>query len=152
MTPGKKLLHSWKIDRIEYALLTGFVLCAVNHGMDSLLDRLGLTAYKIILNDLFIAILAGLAVYYFLSASQARQNFAMVKQRMHLIADLNSRIREAFAYLAASALSEDRWARLRGIDEATDRIDGILSDFIVFREPRPHKSPEAKPSSAPFVQ
>lgn len=151
MPSEKKTSISWKIDRIEYALLTGFVLCAANHGMDSLLDRLGATASKTILNDLFIGILGALAVYFFLSASQERQNFDMIKQRMRLISDLNSRVREAFSFLAASALSEDRWARLRGIDEATDRIDLILSDFVRFRETRTNKSQESKTNVPPLV-
>ena len=32
--------------------------------------------------------------------------------------------------VATSALSEERMARLRGIDEATDRIDDMLTDRI----------------------
>jgi hypothetical protein len=32
--------------------------------------------------------------------------------------------------VATSALSEERMARLQGIDEATDRIDDMLTDLI----------------------
>jgi hypothetical protein len=41
-------------------------------------------------------------------------------------------------------LSDDRLARLRGIDEATDRIDTILSEFVVSREHRVRRSEEQK--------
>ena len=63
---------------------------------------------------------------------------------MVLIADLNWRVREAFRVVAASALSDDRLARLRGIDEATDSIDTILSEFVVFREQHNRNSEERK--------
>jgi hypothetical protein len=109
-----------------------------------LLDRLGTTGSKTVLNDVAIGILGALAVFFFLSASQERQKFDSAKQRMVLIAELNWRVREAFGVVAASALSDDRWARLRGIDEATDRIDIILSEFVVSHEYRVRRSEEQK--------
>jgi len=71
---------------------------------------------------------------------------------MVLIADLNWRVREAFGVVAASALSDDRFARLRGIDEATDSIDTILSEFIVFREQHTRKSEEQKERVRPIIR
>jgi hypothetical protein len=139
-----KLLRTWGVARIRYALLTGLLLCSANYAIDLLLDRLGTTGSKTILNDVAIGILAALAVFFFLSASQERQKFDSAKQRMVLIAELNWRVREAFGVVAASALSDDRWARLRGIDEATDRIDTILSEFVVSHEYRVRRSEEQK--------
>jgi hypothetical protein len=139
-----KLLHTWGVARIRYALLTGLVLCSANYAIDLLLDRLGTIGSKTILNDVAIGILSALAVFFFLSASQEKQKFDSTKQRMALIAELNSRIREAFGVVAASALSDDRLARLRGIDEATDHIDSILSEFLVSREHRVRRSEEQK--------
>ena len=144
MTIARKLLYTWGVARIRYALLTGLVLCSANYAIDLLLDRLGTTGSKTILNDVAIGILGTLAVFFFLSASQEKQRFDSAKQRMVLIAELNSRIREAFGVVAASALSDDRLARLRGIDEATDRIDNILSEFLVSRERRVRRSEEQK--------
>ena len=37
--------------------------------------------------------------------------------------------------VATSALSEERMARLQGIDEATDRIDDMLTDLISHPKP-----------------
>jgi hypothetical protein len=141
---AKKLLRAWRVARIRYALLTGVLLCSANYAIDLLLDRLGTTGSKTVLNDVAIGILGALAVFFFLSASQERQKFDSAKQRMVLIAELNWRVREAFGVVAASALSDDRWARLRGIDEATDRIDTILSEFVVSHEYRVRRSEEQK--------
>jgi hypothetical protein len=140
----KKLLRTWRVARVRYALLTGLLLCSANYAIDLLLDSLGTTGSKTILNDVAIGILGALAVFFFLSASQERQKFDSAKQRMVLIAELNWRVREAFGVVAASALSDDRWARLRGIDEATDRIDIILSEFVVSHEYRVRRSEEQK--------
>jgi hypothetical protein len=140
----KRLLHTWEVARIRYALLTGLVLCSANYAIELLLDRFGTTGSKTILNDLAIGILGALAVFFFLSASHEKQKFDSAKQRMALISELNSRIREAFGVVAASALSDDRFARLRGIDEATDHIDSILSEFLVSREHRVRRSEEQK--------
>ena len=145
MVFATELLHAWRVARIRQALLTGLVLCSANYAIDLLLDRLGTTGSKTILNDVAIGILGALAVFFFLSASHEKQKFDSAKQRMVLIAELNSRIREAFGVVAASALSDDRLARLRGIDEATDRIDTILSEFVVSREHLVRRSEEQKP-------
>jgi hypothetical protein len=74
--------------------------------------------------------LGALAVYSFLSASRERDDFESAKERIILIRELNRRIREALVSVATSALSEERLARLQGIDEATDRIDDILTDLV----------------------
>ena len=142
MIVTERLLRTWRVARIRYTLLTGLLLCSANYAIDLLLDRLGTTGSETILNDVAIGILGALAVFFFLSASQERQKFDSAKQRMVLIGELNSRIRGAFGVVAASALSDDRLARLRGIDEATDRIDTILSEFLVSREHRVRGSEE----------
>jgi hypothetical protein len=152
MAVTTKFTRSWRVVRVEAALLTGLLLCSANYAIDYLLDRLGTTGSKTVLNDLVIGILGALAVFFFLSASHEKQRFDSAKQRMVLIADLNWRIREAFGLVAASALSDDRFARLRGIDEATDSIDTILSEFIVFREQHTRASKEQKDRVRPIIR
>ena len=44
--------------------------------------------------------------------------------------------------VATSALSEERMARLQGIDEATDRIDDMLTDLI--------SHPKSRDAGMPF--
>jgi hypothetical protein len=152
MTVTKKFVRSWRVARVEAALLAGHLLCSANYTIDYLLDRLGTTGSKTILNDVVIGILGALTVFFFLSASHEKQRFDSAKQRMVLIADLNWRVREAFGVVAASALSDDRFARLRGIDEATDSIDTILSEFIVFREQHTRESEEQKERVRPIIR
>ncbi len=111
-------------------MITGIVLCLANYGMDLVMDRLGTNSSKTIVNDLAIGVLGALAVYFLLSASRERDDFESAKERIILIRELNRRIREALVSVATSALSEERMARLQGIDEATDRIDDILTDLV----------------------
>jgi hypothetical protein len=77
-----------------------------------------------------MGILGALAVFFFLSASRQKQNFESAKERIILIRELNLRIRDALGVVVTSAMSEERTARLQGIDEATDHIDDILCDLI----------------------
>lgn len=130
MNPSKDLEPWRKYDRLSPALLTGLLLGVATYVMDFILQRLGTGASAIILSAVGIGILGGASVYFYLTASRANYNYENAKERMTLIGDLNERIRQALVSFAASALSDDRTARLRGIDEATDRIDGILADFL----------------------
>jgi hypothetical protein len=129
MTLTKKARRQRMLARLRPALITGIAISVANYAMDFVMDRLGISGSKTILNDLAIGILASLAVFFYLSTSSERQNFENAKGRIVLIGELNRQIREALGVLATSALSEDRFARLSGIDEATNRIDEILSEF-----------------------
>ena len=130
MTFTKKTARQRTFACLQPAVVTGIALCVANYAMDFGMDRLGISGSKTILNDLAIGILGSLAVFFYLSTSYERQNFENAKGRIILIGEMNLRIRKALGVLANSALSEDRFARLSGIDEATDLIDDILSEFI----------------------
>ncbi len=130
MNPSKNLEPWRRFDRLGPALATGLLLGVANYAMDFILVRLGRSASATILSEIGIGILGGASVYFYLSASRAKYNFENAKERMRLIGDLNERIRRALGVFAASALSDDRAARLRGIDEATEQIDSILTDFL----------------------
>jgi hypothetical protein len=130
MTFAERTGRKRMFARLQPAVITGIALCVANYAMDFEMDRLGISGSKTILNDLAIGILGSLAVFFYLSTSYERQNFENAKGQIILIRELNLRIREALVVLATSALSEDRFARLSGIDEATDRIDDILSEFL----------------------
>ena len=126
----KRLVRSRVMDRLRPAVITGIVLCLANYLMDIFMDWIGTSASKTILNDVAIGILGSLAVFFYLSASHEKNNFESAKQRIVLIGELNLRIRDAIELFATSAISDDPFARLEGIDEATGRIDRILSDFM----------------------
>jgi hypothetical protein len=130
MTYTKRSAPQQMIARVRPAVITGIVLSLASYAMDFAIGRLGVSVSKTILSDLAIGVLGSLAVFFFLSASYEKQNFESAKERIILIRELNLRIREALEVVATSALSEERIARLQGIDEATDRIDELLSDLI----------------------
>jgi hypothetical protein len=129
MTLTGKSARRRLMDRLRPATITGVVMGLATYSMDFVLDRFGTSAPKTILNDVAIGLLGALVVFFYLSASREQQNFESAKERIKLIRNLNLRIREALIVISSSAMSEDRWARLQGIDEATDRIDMILSEF-----------------------
>ena len=97
--------------------------------MDVAMDRIGMNGSKTIVNDVMIGILGAMAVFYYLSASYLSHHFEFAKERILMIGQLNLRIRESLMAVTGSALSDDPGKRLRGIDEAINRIDDILSDF-----------------------
>jgi hypothetical protein len=117
------------LNRLVPALLTCILLCGTNYAMDIGMERIGMHGSKTIVNDLVIGILGAMAVFYYLSASYESHHFEFAKERILMIGQLNLRIRESLVAVTGSALSDDPGARLRGIDEAMDRIDEILSDF-----------------------
>jgi hypothetical protein len=117
------------LERWLPAAITCAILCTANYGLDVAFDWYGLPTSKTILNDLIIGILGAVAVFYYLSASQEGHNFRSAKERIVLIGEMNARIRESLGVVTSAALSEDRMERLRGIDQAMDRIDEILCDF-----------------------
>jgi hypothetical protein len=129
MTFVKKKLRLGEFNRWIPAAVTGVILCGTNYAMDIGLDWLGTPSSKTIVNDVIIGVLGAVAVFYYLSASHESYNFKSAKERIVLIGELNRRIRESLGVVTSSAMSEDRDARLQGIDEAIDRIDGILCDF-----------------------
>jgi hypothetical protein len=123
-------------NRLVPAVLTCILLGATNYAMDIGMERIGMNGSKTIVNDLVIGLLGAMAVFYYLSASYESHHFEFAKERILMIGQLNLRIRESLVAVTGSALSDDPGARLRGIDEAIDRIDDILSDFRTgIREP-----------------
>jgi hypothetical protein len=124
--------------RLQPAVITGMALCVANYSIDFVMDRVGISGSKTILNDLAVGILGALAVFFYLSTSYERQNFENAKGRIILIGELNLRIREALGVLANSALSEDRFARLSGIDEATDASTTSSPSSHLNRKPAAH--------------
>jgi hypothetical protein len=145
MTPTNKGARLRFLDRARPAVISGIVLGLATYGMDFVMDGFGTSASKTILNDVAIGLLGALVVSFYLSATHERHNFESAKERIRLIWKLNLRIREALVAISSSAMSEDRRARLQGIDEATDRIDTILSEFK--EEEKTDNAPDtAKPS------
>jgi hypothetical protein len=128
---SKSTFRSWPIDRVCPAVLYGLLLATADYLMDIVMDWFGTSASKTVLNGAAIGILGGAAAFFYLKVRCQNCDFATSKERLNLIGDLNRGIRGALGALAQSALSEDRSARLKGIDEATDRIDTFLCSLTI---------------------
>jgi hypothetical protein len=128
---SKNTLRSWPIDRVCPAVLFGLLLATADNLMDIVMDWFGTSASKTVLNGAAIGILGGAAAFFYLKVRCQNCDFATSKERLNLIGVLNRGIRGALGALAQSALSEDRSARLKGIDEATDRIDTFLCSLTI---------------------
>jgi len=152
----KKILRLWLFDRVCPALRLGLLLASVDYLMDIIMDYFGTSASKTILNDLAIGILGGAAVYFYLKARCQKCDFESVAEHMNLIVNLNRGIRSALGAVAVSAMSDDRSARLKGVDEASEQIDTILCDLGTARRSRSAKLREwngqTKPSGPAAAQ
>ena len=152
----KKILRSWPIDRVCPVLLFGLLLASVDYLMDIIMDYFGTSASKTIRNDLATGILGGAAVYFYLKARCQKCEFESVREHMNLIVSLNRDIRSVLGAVAVSAMSEDRSARLKGIDQATEQIDTILCDLGTARRSESTKlcagNRQSKPSGPAAAQ
>lgn len=114
------------MDHICPTLFFGILLASADYLTDIVMDYFGTSASKTILNDLAVGVLGSAAVFFYRKARCQKCKFANAKERINLIGDLNRGIRGALGAVIQSALSEDKSTRLRGLDEATARIDTFL--------------------------
>jgi hypothetical protein len=117
-------------DRLKPAVITGVVLFVTSYSSDVVLEWWGKGMTATILNNVAIGILGSLAMLFYLSASYERNNFDRAKERMRLVNEVNRQVREALGVIGQSAMLEDRSERLLRLDEATDRIDGMLTELV----------------------
>lgn len=129
--PRKVWLPRWlAFERTKPAIVFGLVLFVASDTMDLIFYRLGVPSGVVVLNNAAIGILGAMGLLFYLSASYESQNFARAKERMILIAELNHHIRSALVTIGSSALLEDRNERLRRVEEATARIESVLTDLV----------------------
>ena len=116
--------------RLEAPLLTGLVLFIASYTGDVILEWLGVPLTSTILNNLAIGILGGLTLLFYLSASYEYHNYKRAKEQMAMVTELNRQVREALLDITESAMVEDRAERLMRLDEATERIDQVLTRLV----------------------
>ena len=126
-----KNLPSWlAFRRLEAPLLTGLVLFIGSYTGDVILEWRGVTTTSTILDNLAIGILGGLTLLFYLSASYEYHNYKRAKDQMTLISEVNRQVRDALVDITALAMVEDRTERLMRLDEATERIDNVLTQLV----------------------
>jgi hypothetical protein len=137
--------------RLEAPLLTGLVLFVTSYTGDVILEWRGVSVTSTILNNLAIGILGGLTLLFYLSASYEYHNYKRAKEQMALIAEVNRQVREALIDISESAMLEDRAERLMRLDEATERIDNVLTQLVpsvvaANSQDKKDKTPDARPA------
>lgn len=126
-----KELPGWLAFRkLEAPLLTGLVLFITGYTGDVILEWRGVSSTSTILNNLAIGILGGLTLLFYLSASYESHNYKRAKEQMALIGEVNRQVREALLDITELTMVEDRSERLMLLDEATERIDNVLSQLV----------------------
>jgi hypothetical protein len=141
-----KNLSGWlAFRRLEAPLLTGLVLFITSYTGDVILEWRGISSTTTILNNLAIGVLGGLTLLFYLSASYEYHNYKRAKEQMALISEVNRQVREALVDITDLAMVEDRAERLARLDEATERIDHVLTQLVPAAA---SVSAQAKPTEA----
>jgi hypothetical protein len=144
-----KELPGWLAFRkLEAPLLTGLVLFITSYTGDVILEWRGISTTSTILNNLAIGILGGLTLLFYLSASYEYHNYKRAKEQMALIGEVNRQVREALLDITELTMVEDRSERLMLLDEATERIDNVLSQLVqttATASESNHRTEEARP-------
>ena len=106
------------------------VLFAVSYAADAILWVLNIPAAATITNNLAIAIIGAAVVLVFLRRRHQREIVARAKERAIIVAEMNHHIRNAMTPLVLGVSSDDLNERLRTLDQATDRVDYVLTDLL----------------------
>src|SRR5882757_1990684 len=126
-----KELPGWLAFRkLEAPLLTGLVLFITSYTGDVILEWRGISSTSTFLNNLAIGILGGLTLLFYLLASYEYHNYKRAKEQMALIGEVNRQVRQALLDITELTMVEDRSERLMLLDEATERIDNVLSQLV----------------------
>jgi hypothetical protein len=116
--------------RLEAPLLMGLVLFVTSYTSDAILQWRGISGTSTLLDNLAIGVLGGLTLFFYLSASCEYHNYKRAKEQMALISEVNRQVREALLDITESAMVENRAERLLRLDEATERIDQVLTQLV----------------------
>jgi hypothetical protein len=126
-----KYLPAWLDSKNGMAaLIAGVVLFAVSYVADAILYALNVPAALTVGDNLAIAIAGAAVVLVFLARHHEHEVVARAKERAIIIAEMNHHIRNAMTPLVLGVSSEDINERLRTLDQATDRMDHVLTDLL----------------------
>jgi hypothetical protein len=115
--PLSKRLPVWlDAKTIIATVVAGAVLFAVSYAADAVLFAMNIPAAATLANNIVIAIAGAAVVLLFLRAI--------------IIAEMNHHIRNAMTPLVLGVSSNDINERLRTLDQATDRVDHVLTELL----------------------
>lgn len=112
------------------AAIAAVVLFAVSYLADAILYVLGIPAALTITNNIAIAFAGAAVVLIFLYRRHENEVMQRAKERAIIIAEMNHHIRNAMTPLVMGISSDDIGERLRTLDQATDRVDHVLTELL----------------------
>jgi hypothetical protein len=128
---ANKSLPEWLDGRsATAAVISAIVLFAVSYAADQILDFLKIPAALTVANNLAIAAVGAAVVLIFLRLRYQHEVVARAKERALIVAEMNHHIRNAMTPLVLGVSSDDVSERLRTLDQATDRMDHVLTELL----------------------
>ena len=128
---SKRTLPVWlDAKTVTAAAIAAVVLFAVSYAADAILYVLGIPAALTITNNIAIALAGAAVVLIFLYRRHENEIMLRARERAIIIAEMNHHIRNAMTPLVMGISSEDIGERLRTLDQATDRVDHVLTELL----------------------
>jgi hypothetical protein len=128
---AKQSLPVWLDTRcIIAAAVAGVVLFAVSYAADAILYMLKIPAALTVTDNIAVAAVAAAVVLIFLYHRHEQEVVARAKERAIIVAEMNHHIRNAMTPLALGLSSDDVNERMRTLDQATDRLDHVLTHLL----------------------
>jgi hypothetical protein len=128
---GTKYLPAWLDARsVTAAAVSGVVLFAVSYAADAILYALHIPSALTVADNLAIAVAGAAVVVIFLYRRHEHDVMVRAKERAIIVAEMNHHIRNAMTPLVLGLSSEDINERLRTLDQATDRVDHVLTELL----------------------
>ena len=128
---GKRNLPVWLDTKcIIAATVAGVVLFAASYAADAILYMLKIPSALTIADNFVIALVGVAVVLVFLYYRHEQEVIARAKERAIIIAEMNHHIRNAMTPLIVGLSSDDLDERMRTLDQATDRVDHVLTELL----------------------
>lgn len=112
------------------AAVAAVALFAVSYAFDYILYFMKIPEVETLSNNLVNGILGGALMLLFLRNKHEREAMNRAKERAIIVAEMNHHIRNAMTPLVLGVSSDDLFERLRTLDQATDRVDHVLTELL----------------------
>jgi hypothetical protein len=128
---GKRSLPVWLDTKCMIAAaVAGVVLFAVSYAADAILYMVKIPAALTVTDNIAIAAVGAAVVLIFVYHRHEQEVVARAKERAIIVAEMNHHIRNAMTPLVLGLSSEDVNERMRTLDQATDRVDHVLTHLL----------------------
>lgn len=128
---AKRNLPAWLDTKcIIAAGVAGMVLFAVSYAADAILYMLKIPSALTVADNFAIALVGVAVVLVFLYHRHEQEVMARAKERAIIITEMNHHIRNAMTPLIVGLSSDDIDERMRTLDQATDRVDHVLTELL----------------------